>query len=193
MTRSPTTPPFSRQVQDGPYTLTIDVTPDKRLRTTARWELKLDTVHVRIPPTLDGRALEKILDDIVARVLKQRHRARHQNDEELEARAKDLNRKYFDNELRWHTIRWVNNMTYRLGSCSVGGSTDGDIRISQRIRGWPEYVTDYIVAHELAHLKFPNHSPAFWQYLARYPLMERARGFIEGIAYAQGDDPDQLV
>jgi hypothetical protein len=161
-----------RHVQDGPYTLTVEVVQDKRLRSTARWELKQETIYVRIPPTLKGRALDQILDDIVARVLKQRNRARHQHDEELEARAQNLNRRYFDNELRWHTIRWVNNMTYLLGSCSVGGSTDGDIRISQRIQAWPVYVIDYIVAHELAHRKFPNHSPAFWEYLSRYPHTE---------------------
>lgn len=183
----------SRQVHDGSYTLTLEVVADKRLRTTARWELKQDTIYVRIPPALKGPALDQILDDIVARVLKQRHRARHQNDTDLEARASDLNRKYFDNELRWHTIRWVNNMAYRLGSCSVGGSTDGDIRISQRIQGWPPYVIDYIVAHELVHRKFPNHSPAFWEYLSRYPQTERARGFIEGVAYGRGEDPDQLI
>jgi predicted metal-dependent hydrolase len=171
----------------------VEVVPDKRLRTTARWELKQETIHVRIPPALTGRALDQILDDIVARVLKQRHRARQQHNGDLEKRASALNQQYFGNELRWHTIRWVDNMAYRLGSCSVGGSTDGDIRISQRVQGWPDYVIDYIVAHELAHRKFPNHSPAFWDYLSRYPQTERARGFIDGIAYAQGEDPDKLI
>jgi predicted metal-dependent hydrolase len=84
-------------------------------------------------------------------------------------------------------------MKRRLGSCTEGGSTDGDIRISDRIKEWPRYVLDYVIAHELAHRKYPNHSSAFWDYLARYPHIERARGFIDGIAYAQGDDPDSLI
>jgi predicted metal-dependent hydrolase len=83
-------------------------------------------------------------------------------------------------------------MTHRLGSCTEGGATDGDIRISDRIQQWPAYVIDYIIAHELAHRKHPNHSTEFWAYLANYPLTERARGFIEGIAYGQ-NDPDSLL
>ncbi|MCD4685695.1 MAG: M48 family metallopeptidase, partial [Anaerolineae bacterium] len=142
---------------------------------------------------LRGESLEMLLDDVVTRVLKQRKRARKQNDDDLAARADAINQRYFDGDLRWHTIRWVSNMQHRLGSCTEGGSTDGDIRISDRIRNWPRYVVDYIIAHELAHRKYPNHSAAFWAYLAQYPHTERARGFIEGVAYAEGSDPEALI
>ncbi|MBN1964118.1 MAG: M48 family metallopeptidase, partial [Anaerolineae bacterium] len=111
----------------------------------------------------------------------------------LEQRARDLNARYFGGELSWHTVRWVSNMAHRLGSCTSGGATDGDIRLSDRIRDWPAYVRDYILAHELAHRKYPNHSPEFWAYLERYPDTARARGFIEGIAYARGEQPDDLL
>ncbi|MCZ7554554.1 MAG: M48 family metallopeptidase [Anaerolineales bacterium] len=84
-------------------------------------------------------------------------------------------------------------MQHRLGSCTSGGSTDGDIRISEQIKEWPAYVVDYVIAHELAHRRHPNHSAEFWAYLARYPHTERARGFIEGFAYAQRADPDDLL
>jgi predicted metal-dependent hydrolase len=182
-----------RQVPDGPYTLTVTVTRDRRLRTTVRWAVNQETIQVRAPARLPPDQLEELLDDIVARVLKQRARSRQRNDDELETRARDLNQRYFDGELRWHTIRWVSNMTQRLGSCTDGGTTDGDIRISDRIRDWPAYVVNYIIAHELTHRKHPNHSSDFWAYLSRYPHTERARGFVEGIAYAQGDDPDSLI
>lgn len=186
-------PIITRRVEDGPFTLTVTVTRDKRLRTSARWALRDDTIAVRIPASLPPRRLDDLIDDVVARVLRQRARARRRNDGDLERRARAINRAYFGGELRWHSIRWVSNMTRRLGSCTTGGATDGDIRISDRIRHWPDYVIDYVIAHELAHRKHPNHSPAFWDYLARYPHVERARGFIEGIAYGQDASPDDLL
>jgi hypothetical protein len=84
-------------------------------------------------------------------------------------------------------------MSQRLGSCTNGGPTDGHIRISDRIREWPDWVIDYVVAHELAHRLFPNHSAEFWATLVRaYPLTERARGFIEGVAFSHGHAADEI-
>lgn len=182
-----------RRIEDGATILDVHVTWDRRLRASARWTLKDETIYVRVPSHLSDVQVDNLVDDVVERVLAARRRARNRNDHELETRARAINRQYFDGRLRWHTIRWVSNMKYRLGSCSDGGSTDGDIRISDRIKRWPDYVVDYIIAHELAHRKHANHSPEFWDYLARYPHTERARGFIEGIAYAEGQDPDDLI
>jgi hypothetical protein len=53
-------------------------------------------------------------------------------------------------------------------------------------------VVDYVIAHELSTAG-TRILPEFWEYLSRYPYTERARGFIEGIAHAQGDDPDSLI
>jgi len=61
------------------------------------------------------------------------------------------------------------------------------------IARWPDYVIDYVIAHEICHRKYPNHSPEFWNYLARYPHATKALGFIEGIAYAEGGNPDMLM
>jgi len=182
-----------RRIPDGLYTLVVELVRDRRLQKSVRWALKGETIQVRAPERLPAKQLESLIDDIVAQVLKQRTRARKQNDHDLETRAQAINKRYFDDALSWHTIRWVSNMTKRLGSCTEGGSTDGDIRISERIKPWPSYVVDYVIAHELAHRKYPNHSAAFWAYLTRYPHTERARGFIEGIAYAEGSDPDTMV
>ncbi|MBN1285784.1 MAG: M48 family metallopeptidase [Anaerolineae bacterium] len=175
-------------------TFTVEVRRDGRLRKTVRWSLHDRRVVVRAPSFMDDAAIDKVLDeDIIPRIVKQRRRAQRQNDDELQARAEYLNCTYFGGELRWHTIRWVGNMRKRLGSFTSGGATDGDIRISDRMKRWPAYVVDYVIAHEMVHRLYPNHSAEFWLYLDRYILTERARGFIEGVAFAAGEDPEEWL
>jgi len=83
------------------------------------------------------------------------------------------------------SIRWVGNQRTRWGSCTP---VDRSIRISDRLAGWPLWVLDYVVVHELAHLVEPDHSPAFHELVARYPLAERATGFL--IAKGMSGDGD---
>lgn len=184
---------IERRVPDGSGELIVTARTDSRLRKTIRWTVTNNEVTIRAPRHVPRRDLEQVIDEIVEKVRRQRARARKQQDVDLAARARELNRRYFDGELQWHTIRWVDNMDKRLGSCTTGGSTDGDIRLSTRMKGWPRYVVDYVLAHELAHRKYPNHSQAFWDYLARYPEVERARGFIEGIAFAENGHADDWL
>lgn len=47
----------------------------------------------------------------------------------------------------------------RWGSCS----TSGALNIHWKCAMLPLIVLDYVVVHELAHLKYPNHTPAFWR------------------------------
>lgn len=49
--------------------------------------------------------------------------------------------------------------TSRWGSCTA----DGALSFSWRIMMAPRTVIDYLVAHEVAHLREMNHGPAFWK------------------------------
>lgn len=51
----------------------------------------------------------------------------------------------------------------RWGSCS----TRGTLSFSWRLVVPPRRVLDYVVVHELCHLRRPDHSPAFWAELER--------------------------
>jgi len=73
------------------------------------------------------------------------------------------------------SIRWVHNQETRWGSCTP---EDRTIRISSRVVGFPGWVLDYLIVHELAHLREPGHGEAFRALVDRYPRAERARGFL---------------
>lgn len=51
----------------------------------------------------------------------------------------------------------------RWGSCAP----DGTLAFSWRLVMAPDWVMDYVVAHEMAHLREMNHSPRFWAQVAR--------------------------
>jgi predicted metal-dependent hydrolase len=173
--------------------ITVEVVRDGRLRTRIHWEWNGNHVRVRAPRRTQKRQLDKHVAEIVEEVKRRRAQVRARADEDLETRAQRINKRYFGSEISWHTIRWVTNMKKRLGSCTVGGPTDGDIRISDRVRDWPDWVVDYIIAHELTHRKFPNHSKEFWAYLDHYPKAERARGFVMGLAFQLGEDAEDWL
>ena len=52
----------------------------------------------------------------------------------------------------------VKDTRSRWGSCAP----DGTLAFSWRLVMAPEWVTDYVVAHEVAHLRELNHSARFW-------------------------------
>jgi len=170
--------------------ITVEIVRDGRLRTRIHWEWNGNHIRVRAPRRVSQRQLDQHVSDILEKVRQRRAQVRTRADADLEALARQINRRYFENEVAWHSIRWVGNMRKRLGSCTSGGPTDGDIRISDRIKGWPGWVVEYVVAHELAHRKHANHSPEFWAFVRRYPKTERARGFILGVAFQLGEDAE---
>ena len=52
------------------------------------------------------------------------------------------------------------------------------MRLSTRLARFPTWVRDYVIVHELAHLVHAGHTPAFWRLVDRYPMAERARGYL---------------
>jgi predicted metal-dependent hydrolase len=92
---------------------------------------------------------------------------------DLTARARTLARRY--DLPRPREISWADGMTARWGSCTP---TTASIRISNRLARFPDWVIDYVIVHELAHLELADHSPAFWQLVHRYPKAERATGYL---------------
>lgn len=64
----------------------------------------------------------------------------------------------------------------RWGSCS----SLSNINYNWRIALAPEYVIDYLIAHEVSHLKHPNHASEFWQCVkALYPQSTNGRSWLK--------------
>lgn len=69
----------------------------------------------------------------------------------------------------------------RWGSCS----RQSGIRLNWRLLHFPPTLGDYVVAHEVAHLREMNHSPRFWQVVAAlYPDHLQARAELRRLASA---------
>jgi predicted metal-dependent hydrolase len=60
-------------------------------------------------------------------------------------------------------------------------SSNGTIRLNWRLIHFPMSSIDYVVAHELAHLREMNHSPRFWDVVRSVlPDYEQLRGSLRG-------------
>ncbi|WP_414897536.1 M48 family metallopeptidase [Rhodovulum sp. YEN HP10] len=55
----------------------------------------------------------------------------------------------------------VMDLGYRWGSCSA----DGTLNFHWRVMQLPPRIIEYVVVHELVHIKVPNHSEKFWKML----------------------------
>lgn len=95
-------------------------------------------------------------------------------------------RDYFDQRLaHWETkLPWVNSrpafrmqeMQKRWGSCTA----DGSIILNPHLIKAPRECIDYVILHELAHLRYHNHSPEFWQTITDAdPDWRRKKTFLD--------------
>jgi len=143
-----------------------------------------DTIVVLVPQRM-SKALERtFVDDLVKRVLAREARVRTpRSDAALTARATALAARYLPDADRRRfeptSVAWVTNQQQRWGSCTPGTRA---IRLSHRLQAMPEWVVDYVLVHELAHLDEPTHSAAFWRLVDGYPEADKAKGYLEGFS-----------
>ena len=76
----------------------------------------------------------------------------------------------------------VRTQKTRFGSCS----SKGNLNINLAVMLMPQDIADYVIVHELAHLKEMNHSQRFWKEVERrIPDYKQKRAFLKekGISY----------
>lgn len=95
----------------------------------------------------------------------------------------------------------VKDMRSLWGSCSYRG----DLSFNVRLMGAPPEVLDYVVVHELAHLKWRGHGRRFWDLVQKHCPEAKARrrwlrangaGLLQdlpGLAPTDAEDPQGAV
>jgi predicted metal-dependent hydrolase len=155
--------------------MNVEVIRSKRRTRTISAAIRGDVLVVTIPARLTAAQEREWVKRMSDRVERARRKADRNRDDELFARAQRLNVRYFDGTLSFTGIIYVDNQRTLHGSCTP---STGAIRISRRLSKLPRWVEDYVIVHELAHLTFSGHGPRFWDLVSRYPLAERARGYL---------------
>ena len=154
----------------------VEVRRSKKRRRTVSAYRDGERIIVLIPASLTRKEEAEWVETMVARV--QRSEARRiPDDDALLERAAELSGRYLRARARPASVRWVDNQRSRWGSCTP---VDRTIRLSSRLQGMPDWVIDYVLVHELAHLIEPGHDAAFWDWVDQYPHAERAKGYLLG-------------
>ncbi|TWP35312.1 M48 family metallopeptidase [Leekyejoonella antrihumi] len=170
-------------------TAQVEIRRSARRRRTVSAYRDGDRIVVLVPARLSKAEESRLVEEMVRKIEAKTSRG-PLGDDELNRRALRLAQRHLGGLAHPQSVRWVTNQNSRWGSCTP---LHGTIRLSHRLQGMPDYVIDYVLLHELAHLLQPDHSKSFWSLLRDYPHLERARGFLEGAAFSSGttmDDDD---
>jgi predicted metal-dependent hydrolase len=165
----------------------VEVRRSARRRRTVTAFRENGRVVVCVPARFSKAEEQQWVDTMLRRLASKENR-RRPSDDQLLNRARELSRRYLDGAAEPTSVRWSATQQARWGSCTP---SDGSVRISDRLRGVPQWVLDYVLVHELAHLMIVDHRPEFWALVERYPRSERARGFLDGLSHAAGGDIEE--
>jgi predicted metal-dependent hydrolase len=178
----------ARQTEKADSSPRVEVRRSSRRTRTVTAYRERDTIVVLIPQRMSKADEQRFVRDMVEKVLAREARASApRGDEALAARARELAANYLapvvDQVPEPAAVSWVTNQQQRWGSCTP---STGVIRLSHRLQPMPNWVVDYVLLHELAHLIEPTHSDRFWRLVGRYPVAEKAKGYLEGYLAGQG-------
>jgi predicted metal-dependent hydrolase len=152
----------------------VEIRRSTRRRKTISAEIVGDALVVSVPERMSRADEDRWVATMARRMSQRRRRDRMNGDGALARRAAEVGDRYLGG-LRAREVAWTVEQKTRWGWCCP---EDGRIRLSLAVADYPSWVRDYVLVHELAHLRVPDHSSAFWELVNRYPLTERARGFL---------------
>jgi hypothetical protein len=159
------TAPVGPELADG-RTLVVGGVPHvvrvrpRALGEAARVSRRTGEIHVEVPP-LAGRSVRSLVREWLVAA------ARAEIPGHVQRVAEELGTSIGAVAVRDQRTKW--------GSCSGTGS----LSFNWRLLLAPPEVLDYVVVHELCHLRELNHSARFWRHVrAARPEYERARAWL---------------
>lgn len=141
-----------QRLQVGPRAYTLSISYEQRK--TATGKRNAENIELSLPEGLEAGVEAKTIRTLLSRIV-----AAHWMPE-VRRKVLDFNERYFQKSIHDIKLKYTHS---RWGSCS----SKGTINLSTRLLFAPEAVMDYVIVHELAHLVEHNHSPKFWQEVAR--------------------------
>ena len=148
---------------DKHYTIQLQ----EKSRTSSIAKIIDTKILLSLDKSLHGVDKAETIKKLLSRVLGKAHKP------EVEKRLELINKHYFGHEVK--ALRLKYNRT-NWGSCS----NSGNINLSTRLLMAPEWVRDYIIVHELAHMNEMNHSKKYWSIVEKvYPGYKQAEKWLK--------------
>jgi hypothetical protein len=182
----------------------VDEVEVRRSPRARRWRLEVpwgEPARLTVPRSMSHVEVERVLREKRAWIEKQRRRQGPRlglerlavSESAARARARELVSALADAEaerleVAYRRIR-IGGQRTLWGSCSPRGT----LSVNWRLALAPAAVLDYVVMHELCHLRVPNHSPRFWALVeSRRPHWREQRAWLrehwpELLAYRASD------
>lgn len=177
-----------RPGRDGQHEMSNSLPADVEVRRSTRRRKSVAAFReagrtiIVVPERMSAAEVSRHAHQLLARL--QARADKLTGDAALIARARLLRDRYLPGTPLPRSVVWSERQQSRWGSCTP---TTESIRLSRRLRGMPQYVVDYVLVHELAHLVVADHGAAFIALVERYPHHQRAEAFLAGVTHAAAE------
>lgn len=177
MPASPSTVDFTSEDN-----IPVRIVRSTKRRKTISSQWRQDRLLIQVPAALDLKSERMLVDEMVKKFRNSRtNMDLGRNEGALMRRAQMLDAKYFEGRAHPTSVKWVRNQNKRWGSASLKKKT---IRLSSHLLPTPQWVQDYVLVHELAHLVVPKdgHGRQFQELLNRFERRSEADQYLAGYA-----------